>query len=566
MSKSSKPLFKTIAHTSGSVLSYSDDALFFLEEDNWNDYGYYTTYNLHASKGLIDEKRPSLIGHLKILKKGQKIGESYLINRGTFNSLGEDYCSLGGNLDYYQRLAELDKGLSDRVLRALNDVVLSPDIRKEFEGEAGFQASLMRGRNSNDDIFEIGAMIIERNFREIFSIDLDIKFDMPELVEPIGFNFMSPRIGLFEKALPERIAVLIGRNGSGKSTILSRISRISSSLPSDRNETVIKNNIGTLLPESIGFTRVMVLSYSPFDSFNTPGLTVHHKKRIIEEMKFGLGAYIFCGIRNIIAELEIQLPLFKTDADGRLSDADIVRDRIETTILKSNQELGIEFVRNINIINSTTNRDFFEPVLELLREEQSLNSILVPDFTKVDEDQLLNFFKDLSTGHKFVIHAITSVVAYTAPRSLLLFDEPETHLHPPILAVMMKAIRFVLDKTNSSMVVATHSPVVLQETLWRHVFVVRRQGNKIKTFRPDLETFGENIGQLTHAAFGLSADITQYHTVLDDLVRIAFDEEFRDYSTENILSNVEKNFEKGLSMQARSYVLSQILNSKNGKA
>ncbi|MBW6100166.1 ATP-binding protein [Escherichia coli] len=50
-------------------------------------------------------------------------------------------------------------------------------------------------------------------------------------------------------------------------------------------------------------------------------------------------------------------------------------------------------------------------------------------------------------------------------RCLVLFDEPETHLHPPLLAVLMSALRIVLNEVDAFAIVATHSPVVVQETL-----------------------------------------------------------------------------------------------------
>ncbi|RWX58039.1 hypothetical protein [Mesorhizobium sp. M2A.F.Ca.ET.039.01.1.1] len=38
-------------------------------------------------------------------------------------------------------------------------------------------------------------------------------------------------------------------------------------------------------------------------------------------------------------------------------------------------------------------------------------------------------FLGWSTGHKITMHAIASLVAHTTRKSVVLFDEPETHLH-----------------------------------------------------------------------------------------------------------------------------------------
>ena len=99
-------------------------------------------------------------------------------------------------------------------------------------------------------------------------------------------------------------------------------------------------------------------------------------------------------------------------------------------------------------------------------------------------------FLDWSTGHKIVLHVVASLVAHARPRSLVLFDEPEAHLHPPLMAALMHSVRIVLTEVNALCVVATHSPVLLQETLARHVRRVSRIGSSLEVKTPQLETFG----------------------------------------------------------------------------
>jgi class 3 adenylate cyclase len=136
------------------------------------------------------------------------------------------------------------------------------------------------------------------------------------------------------------------------------------------------------------------------------------------------------------------------------------------------------------------------------------------------------------------------LVAHTVRRSLVLYDEPETHLHPPLIAALMKAIRIILEERNAFAVVATHSPVVIQETLARHVRVVRRIGDSFHIITPDHETFGENAGALTYDVFGLSASVADYQEVLDLLIaQLA------------TVDEVEQLFTGGISAQARAYVM-----------
>lgn len=562
MPKTNIPFIQVIESRRNKVGGYSTEAYFYLEIDNWNDFGYYTSYHLHCSEFVTEDKEPILIGHVRILKFGQDKGSINMLKSGKVNEFSDQYCSMGSSLDYYERIAQLPDSFRERILHALRDCIVYPDYKDDFEGEPGFRDSLMRDTTSSDEIFTLAPLLISRNFHKLLDMDLSFEFSIPGINTPIEFNFDSPTYGFNNHHLPNRIAVLIGRNGSGKSTLLSRISRIAFSSTNDRRDSSLKK-VGIITPPGLGFPRIILLSYSAFDAFNTPGIYKSDKETILSEMKNGLGRYVFCGIRDIVSELEDSVKLLETNEEGKLLRKDILQDQIENTKLKSIATLAAEFVRNISIIKETGEEVTFQKALNLLGKEKSMHNLFPVDWDEKTQSYLEKLFMGFSTGHKFVIHAISSITAYTAPRSLLLFDEPETHLHPPILAALMKAIRFVLKKRNAFMIVATHSPVVLQETLKQHVFVIRREGELIDVSRPEIETFGENTGILNQVAFGLTFEITDYHSTLDKLVEEYFDDDLIGSSApEEALKQIEKLFSSGLSMQSRSYILSRLYRNR----
>jgi predicted ATP-dependent endonuclease of OLD family len=140
------------------------------------------------------------------------------------------------------------------------------------------------------------------------------------------------------------------------------------------------------------------------------------------------------------------------------------------------------------------------------------------------------------------------LLANIEPRSLVLFDEPETHLHPPLLAALMHSVREILQRFRAFAVVATHSAVVVQETLGRHVVVVRRVGDLTTVSPVTTETFGENIGLIATEVFGLNSEATDFHRVLDVLIKQTDD-----------MESIEKLFlGESMSHQGRGYVLSKI--------
>lgn len=112
-------------------------------------------------------------------------------------------------------------------------------------------------------------------------------------------------------------------------------------------------------------------------------------------------------------------------------------------------------------------------------------------------------FGRLSSGHKIVLLTITRLVETVEERSLVLIDEPETHLHPPLLSAFVRSLSGLLINRNGVAIIATHSPVVLQEVPRSCVWKVRRSGRVTEVERPEIETFGENVGILTREVFGL---------------------------------------------------------------
>jgi predicted ATP-binding protein involved in virulence len=113
-----------------------------------------------------------------------------------------------------------------------------------------------------------------------------------------------------------------------------------------------------------------------------------------------------------------------------------------------------------------------------------------------------------------VLNIVVQLVAHLEPGSLVLIDEPESHLHPPLLAALLKSINISLDQFNSYAVMATHSPVLLQEVPRRYVRVLQRFGDLTLVATPEIETFAENVGLLTRHVFNLDSSATDYHSTL----------------------------------------------------
>ena len=114
---------------------------------------------------------------------------------------------------------------------------------------------------------------------------------------------------------------------------------------------------------------------------------------------------------------------------------------------------------------------------------------------------------------------ITRLVETLEERSLVLLDEPEAHLHPPLLSAFIRSLSDLLINRNGVAIIATHSPVILQEVPKTCVWRIWRSGREKKIERPVAETFGENVGTLTQAIFGLEVTNSGFHKMLSDAVQ-----------------------------------------------
>ncbi len=149
--------------------------------------------------------------------------------------------------------------------------------------------------------------------------------------------------------------------------------------------------------------------------------------------------------------------------------------------------------------------------------EASLSTLISGDSQGL-ADSVASLFARMSSGHKIVLLSITRLVELVDERTLVLLDEPEGHLHPPLLSAFVRALSDLLVKRNGVAILSTHSPVVLQEVPKSCVWVLWRSGRESRAARPEIETFGENVGILTREVFGLEVTNSGFHRMLKTAV------------------------------------------------
>lgn len=182
----------------------------FLIRDNWDDYGFKTTFSLiYFDK---DGERID-IGEVKIMQSGMTGG--YTPMEGAFDVLPSDYGSLGQSQDYYETLLQLDEDIRIEILDGLRDMIWNQDTRDEIGNEDAYSVSLTR--SVGEARFEKLSSILHHD-AILTSFNFSYKF--PDSAEMIHFDVTPNSLP------PSNIHVVIGRNGVGKTRLLTSLSSL----------------------------------------------------------------------------------------------------------------------------------------------------------------------------------------------------------------------------------------------------------------------------------------------------------------------------------------------------
>ena len=258
----------------------------FLISDNWDDWGKYSTQfylRIVDANGLSHD-----IGNLKLGQIGlepnstlgarQQTGHRYPAIPSEFQSLDNSFFSLGQSEDYYEKLAELGDSVRIAVLSSLHDVAYDAALWAEVNDEYVMKESLLRF---------VTRTAVEGQYRRIahggarltkFSFSYNPPKRLGDGKSPYTLDFnVKP-----EKMPPTNVHVLIGRNGVGKTHLLSLMTKVliapsaearqSGSFSWNDPEGLTNNFFDTnnASSDESNFANLVVVSYSAFDEKKFP--------------------------------------------------------------------------------------------------------------------------------------------------------------------------------------------------------------------------------------------------------------------------------------------------------
>lgn len=501
----------------------------YLIYDHWDDYKYCTTFTAYYK--YDDLKDAVELGTVKIGCKSLATQvnadtsingyPSYsikkLISTELFDKLSDDFFSLGQDIRYYKKINEFFGDENTVYYDALKDLAYNSDRFKLLydESEPCLRNSLMRNLyDSNIEQFNR----ISKGQAELTEYSFDFRYND----EKIEINVIPNSLP------PTNIHILIGRNGVGKTWLLHNIvckllenSNVSNIELEKSQKYSISDKFSIECPKN-SFAGIIGLSFSVFDdalSIDIMNAKDKDKKDIDDFRKI----YKYIGL------------ISKSQKDGKtkIKSVDDLSNEFLEALSKINRsknkiETYLDTCRNLNTDPMFCDNGFIE-LLENYFKYRKENVIDLSggnekrsDYQIADED-VKKYFKRLSSGHMIIILSLTLLSESIHEKTIVLIDEPETHLHPPLLSTYIRTLSFLLLKKNAVAIIATHSPIVLQEVPKDCVNKIIRTADNMQFEKILLETFATNTDSLTREVFGLEVIKTGFYQLIEREIDRTFD-------------------------------------------
>lgn len=459
--------------------------------DSWDDWFKFST--LFELVVFDEEGDRHSIGAVKFGEFQLKKGEYYYAEKSLpkeFKSLPDKYFSLGQDDTYFEALNALGDDYRDGILSRLNEISIDTELYEKAIEEEVTKVSLLRS---------VAKLTIREQYRRLARGEArltayDFSYELPKFR---GSRIESPSIDFSVvpgAQPPTNLHVIIGRNGVGKTHLLRSMIRSLLDKRSALNGRFSIHNEDSSDAEDM-FSSLVSVTFSAFDPFEN----IRERKDATDGIR-----YSYVGLQRPQAK------------DGKQQ------------LPKSTDMLANEFVKSALSCLSGGRKKRWHDAITLLEYDALIEDSNIKEevcgFNGIDEieddwkKRIKKIFSKFSSGHSIVLLTMTKLVEVVDEKTLVLMDEPEAYLHPPLQSAFIRAISNLLIHRNGVGILATHSPVILQEVPSSCVWKVHRSGTVIKAEKPEINTFGENVGTLTRDVFGLEVTHTGFHKMIAENV------------------------------------------------
>ncbi|WP_148148897.1 AAA family ATPase [Streptococcus thermophilus] len=474
----------------------------FLEQNYWDDYGFETLFEVYIpdKDGKLKE-----IGSISIAPKDAHLGEGKKYRTfhderllDEFDKLPDGFVSIG-NEDYYINLHKyFNRENCHHIFDALNDLTKSSVFSQDFQSEV-VSTSFFRGNNEREAKTKINNILRPlANDGKRRGYDITYSY-FRNGNEKATFRFIAD----LNEVFPQNVQAIIGNNGVGKTSFFKDIISLTAKQSLNSNSCLNPNSkdeislsfssedeIKVDSPKDY-FSNLLFISFSPFDKlYFRDGRSLD----INGNVDF-LGLYMKgeepISIENLKSEF---ISIVKNVWENK-ENSELLTDSLINCIFQDNLDSSV-FLSDIHNLDG--------------KNSEEKNEIIEQIFG--------DLFDESSSGHKIMLLSISKLVL-TQKYNLVLIDEPELFLHPPLVSNFIRSISEIMTKKNALCILSTHSPIIVQEIPKDCVKIIERSRENIfSIIEPKYETFGENLSTLTNEIFKLDQYTSGFYTLLKDII------------------------------------------------
>lgn len=463
--------------------------------DGWNDFGIQTLvkFKVRVQEGVPIEAR----GYFGFVDSKSTAGQG---NDWISKKLAENNKSkvlLGGDAPFFTMLPDMESyrkmvselGAADAVsvLLAIHDLVALTefDQRRELLEAAQktevFGRSFMRNSGAYFAVKNAGPILrgLDSERTGVLSQSLSINFQLAAFPNEHRLSFDFDHDG----DLPKRMAVIIGKNGVGKSQALGRIAKAA------------LRGSESLTDGAAGGRPLInrLLAFAPTNEASSVFPRATGENPRIWYRRYSLNRSRARSDGDRVSDLIVQAARSEQSIGTR------TRWEIFSSALSAIGESG-----QLSLVSSHDSSQYVS--------FSSLNS--GPEQKRLDRFASIDLSKDpvrvidgkgyaLSSGELSFVKFCAQVSTSVENGTLLLLDEPETHLHPNFVNRFVYLLDTLLELTGSSAIIATHSAFLVREVFREQVTILGvDEDGFVNSSRPTLKTFGADVGAISCFVFG----------------------------------------------------------------
>ncbi len=401
--------------------------------------------------------------------------------------------TLRPNLQSYRNLIkEVGLDAANELLSATNDLVFFSQtiprpqwVSTALESNA-FNLSFMRTSEAFFAIQNAGSILSGLEHESIGNISnlLHLKFRLPSFKNDHELKFQFSN----DNDLPKRIVVIIGKNGVGKSQALSKFlaglmkKKGVQLTDADGNRPKVQRLLAVSSPGETHAT------FPKPDASRFP-IPIHYQRVFLSKRQSGSRGVSF-------AEFLIRLAR-SPDEIRQKSRWRLFCEAVETV-----SALEDVYVRVKRGEGRPVGGGF--PLSELQEGDEATRIHRWAQINRRSElwrragGKLVPFSSGQLTFMRFAAQACLHIENGT----ILLCDEPETHLHPNLITEFVRLLNKLLVETGSYAILATHSAYFVREVPRSQVIVLsQRQAGYIQSEQPRLKTFGADVSAISSFVF-----------------------------------------------------------------